>query len=484
MKWPIIYNDILELGNIESNIAICSLWTHRKVLLRKLHQESYAIIGNLYRPTGISPIIRNICANPRIRYLVLWGNDLSDSGDALLEFMTKGVDESRKTPSGNVQIETEIDLNSVELMRKNVRLIDFRGKTADNLNSFITGLEKLPPFSEPIYFPASEKSSIVSLKSFPSEVSGFKFEGRLISEVWLEIIHTVMRFGILKKSSTESWREILNVVAVIKDEDPDNENLPEYMQVTKEQLSQYYPKVLTPQKSEGTTYTYGERLRSHEGIDQIQIIIEKLKSNPSNRRMIATTWNVVTDAQGHSPPCMLHINGIIYNERFLLTAYFRAQDMFGAWPINTFAIRKLQSEIAKAANIPLGPLTMISHSAHIYEWHWEDAVNLDGEYKKRKQPAIELDPRGYIIISIRNKNIEAMLHGYDNKVIDVVSGSNARKIGIEITRRKWFSDASHAFYLGSELMKAEVALNTGLAYVQDKPLDLRDVLVSSSAHFQ
>lgn len=472
-SWPVIYSDVLELGDPESNVAICSLWTHRKATARRFSRSDYAVIGNLHGSSGISPMIRNICTNPRIRYLILWGNDLSDSGDALVEFMREGVNSDRRTPSGRVRIDPEIDVRTIDLLRANVLLYDLRGETFEKVKEIMNNLPQQPPFSQPIYFPASSMQNPENYKdSYPSELSGFKVSRKYISQAWLEILYMVMRFGIVKLGKIQNWREIINMIAVITDEDSYNELLPPYMQLTKDQLEQYYPQILTPMEFEGTSYTYGNRLRKYNEVDQIEVIKETLRQKPYSKRMFATTWKVESDTFSGDSPCLTQINGLVRDDKFLLTAHFRAQDMFGAWRLNTFAMRRLQFEIAKSADMAIGPLTIITHSAHIFHWNWDDAVQLTHQYKKNKHPSIEMDPRGYIIISAKDTLIEAVLHDYDNNIIDVVSGSTARRVGTEITRRKWYSDPEHALYLGGELVKAEIALRMGVSYIQDSTLDI------------
>ena len=42
------------------------------MIAKQLLLEDYAVIGNLYSPTrGIGPLIRNLLANPHVRYLVI-----------------------------------------------------------------------------------------------------------------------------------------------------------------------------------------------------------------------------------------------------------------------------------------------------------------------------------------------------------------------------------------------------------------------------
>jgi thymidylate synthase len=477
--WPVVFREVLELGNPLSNIAICSLWTHRRAVSRWFQKSEYCVIGNLYSMSGISPIIRNVYANPYIRYIVIWGNDLSGTGDALVEFMRDGINSDHRTGQSGIEIEGEIDKEAIDKLRAHVSLLDLRGTSQEKFKEVVRGLPPLAPFSEPRHFPVSGNSQTVKLEERTSESTGFRVTEKTIAATWLHVLYTVMQFGRGKYSrygNDNKLREILNLVAVITEEQlTDGEYLPDYLPVTKEQLRLYYPQILQPQVIEGTEYSYGDRLHNYNGIDQIEIMIDRLRNTPTSKRIYATTWKVEVDAidRGGDAPCLTQINGAVQNDVFFLTAHFRSQDMFGAWPRNAFAMRKLQAEIASAADIGVGPLTIITHSAHIYSWDWSRARDLLKEYERIRHPAAEMDHRGYVIVNIVNDKIEAKLYSTENKLLDRVIGTSARKLGIEIARRMWTADAGHALYLGTELMKAEIALHTSSPYIQDASLTPR-----------
>ncbi len=83
---------------------------------------------------------------------------------------------------------------------------------------------------------------------------------------------------------------------------------------------------------------------------------------------------------------------------------------------------------------------------------------------------IEMDKAGYfIIIPQREKNLIIVEHySYDNKLLRIIRGKNARSIYWTIIRNKWVTQLSHAAYLGKELMKAELSIKLGFKYIQDK----------------
>lgn len=82
---------------------------------------------------------------------------------------------------------------------------------------------------------------------------------------------------------------------------------------------------------------------------------------------------------------------------------------------------------------------------------------------------IEMDKAGYYVILPRlaQRNIIVEHYAYDNSLLRVIEGHDARSIYWTIIENGWVTQLSHAAYLGKELAKAELSLSMGADYVQD-----------------
>ena len=80
-----------------------------------------------------------------------------------------------------------------------------------------------------------------------------------------------------------------------------------------------------------------------------------------------------------------------------------------------------------------------------------------------------MDKAGYfVIVPLSDRHVINVEHyAYDDTLLDVIEGSNARALYQTIIAQQWVSELSHAAYLGKELAKAELALQHGFKYVQD-----------------
>ena len=119
----------------------------------------------------------------------------------------------------------------------------------------------------------------------------------------------------------------------------------------------------------GRLFDWGERL-TVDGqpvhVNQIDYIVEKLKSSPVSRRAIAITWNPVIDEQLDDCPCLQLVQCVLRNGKLDMRVIFRSNDMLTAAGANMFALVQLQKSIADKLGVPCGTYTHISLVPHIY----------------------------------------------------------------------------------------------------------------------
>ncbi len=472
--WPVYYSDSLIKGNFESEIAVTTLWTPAKLIADKIDKNSFSVIGQLYSKEGINFILRNILANPRIRYIIVCGTELSGSGKALVDFFAKGVDKDNNIIDNDfAAIQKEISLEAIELVRKNVRCENLIGITdAEKVIEKIKNYKTIgKPFSGPQIFPEPKNDLAVS---FPSEDTVFPIRSKYIGGAWLEIIKHIWRFGTIRNNFYGgSVREIFNIAAVVTDEDSFNPQMFPYMQVCKEEIEKYCQYILNGNKGD-EVYTYGERLWNYKGINQVEdVIIPYLKKYPTDRAAVAMMFDLAVDHKASRAPCMCMVQCATLGNKLNLTAYFRSHAVFSGWVLNAFGLRRLQKYIADKLELKAGTLTIFSNCAHIYDNEWAAAEKIVKEYGANFQP--DLDPRGYFIITIDKKEIIAKHYSPDGKYLeefrqDGMVPNAAMGLYVKLAAANTVSVISHAFDLGVELEKAELAVKNNLDYKQDKPI--------------
>jgi thymidylate synthase len=192
-------------------------------------------------------------------------------------------------------------------------------------------------------------------------------------------------------------------------------------------------------------------------------MIEELKRESYSRRAIAFTWNVEKDCRNVKAPCLNLVQALIEDDIFYLTAYFRSNDMFKAWPQNAFGLLKIQKEIAGELGLRVGKMVIVSCSAHVYERDFFEAQKIVEKNKPKLE--CEIDPRGSFVIEVIDGEILAKHIDANGLFLQEFRGKTARELRDQISR--FISDPTHGIYLGSELYRAEQALKNKTEFIQD-----------------
>lgn len=476
MSWPLFFSESMVIGDPGSSVAICTLWTQaQKIDVRK---DKFAVMGNLYSGNGIKYLVRNLLANPKIRYMILCGNDRTGSGEDLSNLFRHGIDEQGRIRDSNVSLDNKLTTELIDKVRNNVELIDMRGHE-DGIANRIEGLEDMPAYSDPIIIEESkEKSHGLEVK----DVSGFRVEEDGIGKAWLRLVDLVMKFGERKESEHGlKQKELLNVLSVIDGEEGEDRKMAEWLPFDRNDLEKYFETFFGTGSGKGLSYTYGKRLfqyimpgsepkwesEAKAAFDQIKNAVQHLRKAPHTRRAAAFTWYVHEDSMSESPPCLTQITWSIKHGRLFETAVFRSHDIFGGWPMNAFALRELQRRMASDVGKGLGALTIISNSAHIYENNFDQAMGIIKEHYSGKSTELKEDRLGYFTIQTDGGEISARHHIPDGRETGFAfRGKDATVIFRRILHENLVSRLDHAAYLGQELAMAEQALRNGKKYVQ------------------
>lgn len=474
MAWPSFLVDRLETGNPDSCVAVCTLWSEKSGI--NIPSRSFSVKGNLYSGDGIKYLLRNLLANPTIRYLVVCGNDRNGSGEELVKLFRDGLDAGGKIKNGRTALDEKLKKDLVEKVRKNVELVDMRGREKEVAEK-IKSLPSKKPYGKPVVLeePEQRKTGIRA-----DNFSGFRAEDLTISEAWLRILDTVMKFGEDKKSEHGMpQKEVLNMMAVIRG----REKKPaEWMTFGNSELMNYYETFFGTGSGDGIKYTYGRRLfaylvpgsgkkwekETRTAVDQIDNAIRHLKRAPHTRRAAAFTWSVGEDSFSGSPPCLTQITWNIRYGKLFQTAVFRSHDIFGGWPMNAFALRELQEKVSDAVNAKPGSMTIISNSAHIYGNNFDQAGKiLETYFTGKRTPFIE-DSLGYFTITLKKGEIEARHHESGGRETGFIfRDKSAGDIWRRIIHENLVSGQDHAAYLGAELARAEACIKESRKYVQN-----------------
>ena len=139
---------------------------------------------------------------------------------------------------------------------------------------------------------------------------------------------------------------------------------------------------------------YGSQWRNWngEGIDQLAQVVDKLKNNPNDRRMIVSAWNVSKIPEMHLPPCHMMFQFYVANGKLSCMLYQRSCDMFLGVPFNIASYALLTMMLAQVCDLEPDEFVHTLGDTHIYHNHFEQVK----EQLRREPlplPTMKLNPQ-------------------------------------------------------------------------------------------
>lgn len=439
------------------------------------------------------------------------------SGETLLNMASKGVTlHGKVTPYQMDWLDENISIDGMKTFINNVEIVDQIGTVSpEKVSVFVDESSIGKKWSKPIEFPEPEASGSGGL---PSEETVFTVRGQKVWQTWIRLLREVTRFGrpspMIHHYGAERISEIFNLTAVVYNENSDIPDLPMWLPYTNDDIKKYAAGFLSASRGD-EAYTYGERIKAYplelyqkewlndsnhlttsdskgfvrsltktitdKGLNQQELLAKKLKSFPENKGAIAILWEPIIDNFGlreiWRTPCLVLVQAVIRDKKLFLTAYFRSNDMYGGWFLNAFGLLAFQKELAGmiGPDIKSGPLTTISHSAHIYESSWQLAEKLIHDHWI--DVSCEWDPRGNLNVETDGKFIVVKHLSPDGIFLDECRQNGmdekaAKRLCFTLESAGLFSTIGNAMYAARQIERAETAIKLGIKFTSDESLEL------------
>ena len=171
---------------------------------------------------------------------------------------------------------------------------------------------------------------------------------------------------------------------------------------------------------------YGAQWRNwnNDGIDQIQDLIDQIKSNPDSRRHIVAAWNPsvlpdtsasfsenVANGKAALPPCHAWFQFYVADGKLSCQLYQRSADIFLGVPFNIASYALFTMMVAKVVGLKPGDFVHTFGDVHIYLNHM-DQVKLQLSRKPLPLPTLELNPEITNIFDYKYEDIKII--GYES----------------------------------------------------------------------
>jgi thymidylate synthase len=170
---------------------------------------------------------------------------------------------------------------------------------------------------------------------------------------------------------------------------------PKYTPGWEEQMQIYVEKVKTDElfaKEWGDLGPiYGKQWRDFGGVDQLKDVIERIKTNPNDRRMIVSAWNPPEIPKMALPPCHCFFQFYVADGKLSLQMYQRSCDTFLGVPFNIASYALLLMMVAQVTGLEPGTFVHVYGDLHIYQNHFEQ-VKEQLSREPRTLPTMKINP--------------------------------------------------------------------------------------------
>lgn len=157
--------------------------------------------------------------------------------------------------------------------------------------------------------------------------------------------------------------------------------------IKKDALLEYVQSLDNP-SSQGFVYTYPDRLCNHFGLNQLESMVERIEDNLGSNRAIAITYDPRVDSCEEHIPCLQSVQAVLRKQHLSLHAYFRSNDIYGAYYSNMFFLTYLGLKLVDwlKESVPgqvrgFAGLYYYASSGHIYNNDMRSAKRLISKNK-------------------------------------------------------------------------------------------------------
>ena len=134
-----------------------------------------------------------------------------------------------------------------------------------------------------------------------------------------------------------------------------------------DQIAYYIPQYRDYDENGRVHGGYGPRLRGPGNANQIDYVINRLKSGPDSRKAVIQIFDR-EDVVGHhlDVPCTCSLQFVVRDGYLHLVTYMRSNDLYLGMPHDVFAFTMIQELIARSLQVELGRYIHMVGSLHLY----------------------------------------------------------------------------------------------------------------------
>lgn len=142
----------------------------------------------------------------------------------------------------------------------------------------------------------------------------------------------------------------------------------------------------------GATYKDCHTDYTGQGIDQLQDLIDRIRTQPNDRRLVMTAWNPLDLSQMALPPCHMFVQFFVDQGELTSLMYQRSADLGLGVPFNIASYALLTKLMAQVCGLEAVEFIHVLGDTHVYTNH-SDALQEQLQRTPRPFPTLKIDPR-------------------------------------------------------------------------------------------
>ncbi len=188
-----------------------------------------------------------------------------------------------------------------------------------------------------------------------------------IGEAWIAVARLIMDRGVVSTYDGLVMREVLMTTLVVRTPKTSDDIIerfadPDRVVWMRANFSDFHE---VPEL--GDAASYATRLRNYAGagLDQVRWVVERLRKDPLSRSATITTLQPLSDTT--YIPCVSLLDFFLRDGALDLVVYAHSIDFGAKGYANLLELAVIQDKVASELGRPIGSLTMIVKSSHVYE---------------------------------------------------------------------------------------------------------------------
>jgi|CXWL01.1.fsa_nt_gi SAM-dependent methyltransferase len=189
-----------------------------------------------------------------------------------------------------------------------------------------------------------------------------------LEKVWLKALRMIVSFGQLTQDR-EPFLEIQNLQITYAN--AFEIQTPNYTHIFGTKFLDYIHRVYSPEGDSATGRNYYKLIHEQGDIDQVSIVIEKLKKEPLTR----SATIILADAKAPKQPCVTEINFSIRHNLLHMTVVFKSSDLAKKFVPDMIELSYIHEHVSQILGIARGTVVANILCAQIYKTDLDVALS-------------------------------------------------------------------------------------------------------------